>query len=60
MYSSQDGDFCLIVTVKAGCRGPLSPVSSEYRWTAVSAVSVIRIWPWSEKKNWKIREINSL
>jgi len=30
MYSSQDGDFCLTLTVKAGCRGPLSPVSSEY------------------------------
>jgi len=30
MYSSQDGDFCLTLTVKAGCRGPVSLVSSEY------------------------------
>jgi len=31
MYSTHDGDFCLTLTVKAGCRGPLSPVSSDYR-----------------------------
>jgi len=30
MYSSQDGDICLTLTVKAGCRGPVSPVSVEY------------------------------
>jgi hypothetical protein len=30
MYSRQDGDFCLTLTIKAGRRGPVSPVSIEY------------------------------
>jgi hypothetical protein len=35
-------------------------LKKKYRWTAISAVSVISGWPQPEKKIEKIKEINGL